>query len=158
MEKKEKPFFEEIFTLSSLKDLGLSKKNPFSSETIEAECSFYFGFIVGLFDRRATFHLDRSDNLVGIRPVLYVRNYSYTILEDVQKFFSFGKKIPIGRIEYRELTNKYVLIIDNIDDLKERIIPFFSRFKLDVEQKQKQFDVFTKVLNEITENKKYLKI
>ena len=128
---KESNYLKQLLSLSSVRELGILD--------IRADVPMlgYFCYVVGMFDRRGTFHISKNPNqLSSSSAVVSLQKHNKYSLENVQKLFSFGKNTLVGRIEYRERNDCFVLIIDDIEDIKNRIIPFFSKFRLDTKSKQ----------------------
>ena len=121
-------------------------------------------YIVGLIDGEGSFTVyvrNPIDNTprkrrVVVEPRFYVKLVAKdkTILDDLKKFFGCGN-VYFQSDKRKNHQDCYRFEVASRSDLMDKIIPFFRKHKLKFPSKRKDFEIFCKIMKEIS-NKKHL--
>ena len=119
-------------------------------------------YIVGLIDGEGSFTVYvRNPNdetprkrRVKVEPRFYVKLVAKDkiVLDDLKKFFGCGN-VYFQSDKRENHQDCYRFEVAKRSDLMDKIIPFFRKHKLKFPSKRKDFDIFCKIVSEISKKK-----
>lgn len=119
-------------------------------------------YVIGLVDGEGSFTVYIRDpeskkkvkRRVTVEPKFYVKliEKDKKILYQLQKFFSCGH-VYFQKDSRPHHQNCYRYEVSKREDLSNKIIPFFKRYKLKFVSKQKDFNLFCDLMNRINQNR-----
>ena len=135
----------------------MQSKNVLSADNQQERPRLNQWYITGFVDGEGSFHiaLYKDENMktkLKVIPEFHISQNacSIQVLERIQKYFECGNIKENHR--QRKTDNTYVFVVRNRQDLLEKIIPFFERYKLQT-SKAKDFEYFSSIVKMMNEGK-----
>ncbi len=105
------------------------------------------GYVIGLIDAEASFSVSvklQKDLVYGIRldPVFSITQLEEQTLKIVKNVIGAGRIIKKPGQEHL-----YVLIIDNMKELNEQLIPFIDKYIELLHSKRRQYEIFREIVS-----------